>query len=355
MFPLILSLFFNLAFANLFSGTSFKSIPVAVVDNAEYRNETAFQSALNAEDDRVSGSDKLFHVSLMSQEDAAKSLKDGKVEGYIFFDNGVHVAVKDSDTDQTIIKEFVDSYLQMSSSCKTIISKNPAAAKYFSKLATADYIKAKTTPSTNTDGNAAYYYGLIAMAVMFGSFWGKREVQDIQADLSPIGARINLSPVNKLKAFITSCSASVTVEFFCLVILIIFLKYALGVGFGNQTVYIVALCFIGSIAGISFGAFITAVVKGSENLKHAVMLGLNLLLSCLAGMVSTTIKFTIAHKAPILAYINPASLISDAMYSLNFYSSHTRFFINLSALVTLSVVFTMIVYFVLRRQKYASL
>ena len=91
LFPLVLSLFFNLAFSNLFNGTSFRSIPLAVVDNAEYRSEQAFQAALKAEDDGGdSSSDKLFRVSLMTQEDAAKSLSDGRVEGYILFDSGAH-------------------------------------------------------------------------------------------------------------------------------------------------------------------------------------------------------------------------------------------------------------------------
>lgn len=356
LFPLVLSLFFNLAFSNLFNGSSFKSIPVAVVDNAEYRNEKAFQNALDAESDSSgASSDKLFHVSVMSEDDAKSSLDNASVEGYILFDNGAHVVVKSSDTDQTIIKEFVDSYLEASSAGKTILSKNPNAAKELLSFSSKDYVNAKTIPNAASDGNSAYYFGLIAMAVMFGSYWGKKEIEDIQADMSQVAARINLSPVHKLKAFCYSCCASITVEFFCLLILIAFLTLVLGLDFGNQTSYIILLCFVGSIAGVSFGAFITAVIKGSAQMKHALMLALNLLLSCLAGLMSTTIKYTIAHTLPVLSYINPANLIADALYSLQYYSSYTRFLLNIGLLAGVSVVFMIGVYLTLRRQKYASL
>ncbi len=356
LFPIVLALFFNMAFSNLSSGKSFKSIPVAVVNNAEYLSSTSFKQALNSvSDDNEASTDKLFHVSLESKEQAADDLNNGKVDGYILFDNGAHVVVKASDTQQTIIKDFVDSYLQIASAYDSVLSKNPAAAQSLISYATKDFITENTSTETPDDDMSAYYFALIAMAVMFGGFWGKEEVEDIQADSSNVGARMNLAPVHKLKAFVYSFCAAVTIEFCCLLVLFVFLTAVLGLNFGSQTGYIIAVCFFGSITGVSFGAFIAVIIKGEPHLKGSIMVAVNLLTSCLAGLMSLNVKYIVTHDLPFMAYINPANLISDALYSLNYYSTYTRFYINMACLCGMSILFIMTVYLVIRRQKYASI
>jgi ABC-2 type transport system permease protein len=356
LFPVVLALFFNMAFSNLAKGEVFKSIPVAVVNNTEYQSSTSFKEALKSvSDDNEASTDKLFHVTVESKEQAADDLKNNKVDGYILFENGAHVVVKSSDTDQTIIKEFVDSYLQTASAYSSVLSKNPSAAKSIMSTKTQDFIAEKTAGKSTADDTTAYYFALIAMAVMFGGFWGKEEVENIQADSSFVGARINLAPVHKLKAFVYSFCAAVTVDFCCLLALFAFLTLVLGLDFGNQTGYILAVCFFGSITGVSFGAFIAVMLKGSSHLKGSIMVAINLLTSCLAGLMSLDVKYLVTSKFPVMAYINPANLISDALYSLNYYSTYTRFYTNIACLCGLSIVYIMTVYLVIRRQKYASI
>ncbi|MDR3643540.1 MAG: ABC transporter permease, partial [Clostridia bacterium] len=45
-FPILLSTLFGMAFQNINKGVAFTKIPIAVVDNAEFKKETAFQTAL---------------------------------------------------------------------------------------------------------------------------------------------------------------------------------------------------------------------------------------------------------------------------------------------------------------------
>lgn len=357
LFPIVLSVFFNMAFANLMKGDSFKSIDVAVVDNEEYQNNSSFKEALNSvSDSNPASTDKLFRVRLESKEKAADDLYKGDVDGYIYLENNnAQVIVKESNTNQTIIKEFVDSYLQTASSYSTIISQNPSAAKNIASYSTKDFISNDVTTNTPKDDTSAYYYALIAMAVLFGGMWGKEEVEHIQADSSFVGTRMNLAPVHKLKAFISSFCASVTIDFACLIILFVFLTYVLKINFGDKSNFIVLLCFFGSITGVSFGAFISAVVKGSPHLKNTIIVAVNLLASCLAGLMSLNLKYIVTSKLPFMAYVNPANLISDALYSLNYYSTYTRFYTNIACMIGMSIIFIFAVYLVLRRQKYASI
>ncbi|MEI6101566.1 MAG: hypothetical protein WCP73_06985 [Eubacteriales bacterium] len=80
-----------------------------------------------------------------------------------------------------------------------------------------------------------------------------------------------------------------------------------------------------------------------------------MLCSILAGLMSQSIKLSITQAAPILAYINPANVISDAFYSLYYYTNHDRFFLSIAILFIMSGVFYLIVYLITRRQKYASI
>jgi len=356
LYPLVLATLFGLAFANLSGSANFAGIPIAVVDNAEYRGEKAFRDALaSVSDENGSSSGKLFHITLATRSQAEDSLKNNGIKGYILFENGAHVVVKDSGIGQTILKEFMDSYLQTGSAYASIIQKNPDAARVIGYDGKKTYLKSAAPGKAAPNTTVVYFYALIAMASLFGGFWGKKEVDDIQADLTPQGARLNLAPVHKMKAFGYSLCAAVSIHFISLLLLVAYLCVALKVDFGGQLGFVLVTCFFGSTMGVSFGALIGALVKGNGHIKIAVMISVSMFLSFLAGLMNINIKYTVTHAAPALAYINPANLISDAFYSLYYYSSHTRLFINLGLLLGFSIVFYLVVYFVTRRQKYASL
>ena len=61
LFPLALGIFFNLAFSGIGKGETFQTIPVAVVDNEEYRNDTVFQTILQEVSSRI----PLFHLHVV--------------------------------------------------------------------------------------------------------------------------------------------------------------------------------------------------------------------------------------------------------------------------------------------------
>ena len=107
--------------------------------------------------------------------------------------------------------------------------------------------------------------------------------------------------------------------------------------------------------GVTFGAMVAALIKTSEGVRMGIMISVSLLLSALAGMVYPGLKYIVTEAVPIMAYINPANLISDAFYALFYYGVGPRFYLNNGLLLAFSIVFTLVVYLVTRRQKYASL
>ncbi len=353
-FPILLSVFFSLAFANLYTAETFKQIPIAVVDNEAYQADTVFRSVLKA---ASTGEDAMFSVTAASLDKARELLASGAVAGYVDVQGGLHAAVAASGLNETVLKSFLDGYLQMSHTAETLLKQNPAAA--FSGL--IGDLNAQRTYTKPLEGIPepetllAYFYALLAMTCMYGSFFGAQEVMDIQANLSAQGARVSVAPVHKLKVFLAGLSAGMLIQYCEMLILIAFLRFALHVDFGSQTGYVLLLSFVGSVMGITFGAAVAAVGRKSEGVTTGILISVSMVLSFFAGLMFVEMKYIVAKAFPPAAYINPAALVADGFYALYYYADHGRFFMNIGLLAAFSVLFCGLIYRAIRRRKYASL
>jgi len=150
-------------------------------------------------------------------------------------------------------------------------------------------------------------------------------------------------------------SASVLIHLAEMFILLLFLRYVLRVDFGSKSVYVVITTITGSLTGLSFGAFISALVKKSEGIKIAILVGGTMTGSFLSGMMYLEMKYIVSQHVPLLAYINPVNLLTDAFYSLYYYDTMSRYLLNIGILGFFIVLFCACTYFIIRRRKYASL
>jgi len=351
MFPILLAILFNLAFSNIYSTEKFIKVNVALVQNDALTANPAFSDALSKMDD-------LFVVSQTTLEEADALLKENQIDGYIIFDPELKLMVNRSGLNQTIIRGFLDDFLQSSATLMTVISENPAAlesgtiAGVYSRT---DYLSAVSASKSSPDTTVHFFYTLIAMTCLYGGFLGVNEVIAIQANLSDVGARINTAPTNKLTVFLSSMLAATTIQLAELLLLLAFIVGVLGISFGDQLGYIALACVIGSLTGVTFGTFIAAIVKKSEGIITGILIGSTMTMCFLAGMMSADIKYLVATKMPILGYLNPANLITNSFYALYYYNTPTQFFINILLLCGFTLLFSATTYFILRRQTYASL
>lgn len=358
LYPLLLAALFGMAFSNLGNADNFTSIPIAVVNNAQYQDSAGFQSALQLVSDENSAStNKLFHIRLESKEEADADLQNNNIKGYILLDNGTNLIVKESDIAQSIIKQFLDTYLQTASAYQTIVQANPAAAAHLAAPSSQSYISELAPGDRFPTATESFisFYGLIGMTCLFGGFWGRKQISDNQADLTPQGARVNMAPIHKLKSLGYSLLAAILIQFIALMALLAFLAFVIGIDFGNQTGNILLTCLAGSMVGVAFGALIGAATKKNDHVKTILLISVSMLCSFLTGMMAANVKSAILQNAPILAYLNPANVISDAFYSLYYYSSPDRFYLSIAILFGMAGIFYLIVYLITRRQRYASI
>lgn len=360
LFPIVLATLFNMAFSNLSKAETFSEIKVGIVNNEEYKRNTDFIKAIDSvsSSDKAAGKINLFDITYTSKEEADRLLADSKIEGYIDFDNGMKLVVKESGINQTIIKSFLDDFNQTASTIVTIIGKNPSAVQngLLSSVSNrTDYLKEAAVSKSSPDTVVNYFYTLIAMACLYGSFMGLKEITALQANLSAQGARVNMAPTHKMKVFMASMAAATTIQLADIFILLGYLALVLKISFGNQLGYIALTCLIGTITGVTFGTCISSMNKKSEGLKVGILIGTSMIMSFLSGMMYDKMKYIVTTKVPILGYLNPANLITDCFYTLYYYDTHTQFFMDIALLCGFSVVFSIITYLALRRQRYASL
>lgn len=354
IFPLLLAIFFHMALSNLNNWEIFNAIDIAVADDANYQNDEYFKTALN---EASRGNDRLFNLIITSRDKAEQLLNENAIAGYIVVGNPIKLVVNKSGMNQSIIKSFIDSYMQTVSSVNSILLENPAGQKeLLSSLGERrHYVEEVSATNAEPNNILLYYYTLIAMTCMYGCYFGMREITDIQADISPVAARVNIAPVHKLKVFIYNTCASLLIHLTEIFVLLIFLRFVLNVDFGPKTGYVVLTSVLGSITGISFGAFVSAIVKKSEGIKIAILMSLSMTGCFLAGMMYQNMKYIIARNAPVLSYLNPVNLLTDAFYSLYYYDTFSRYVINMVCLCAFIAVFCLGTYFIIRRRRYASL
>lgn len=354
VFPLLLAVFFNMALSNVNSGEIFKAINIAVVDDVNYQSNQYFKTALN---EASQGDDKLFNLKVTSKDNADQLLNNNSIAGYIVVETPIKLVVNKSGFNQNIIKSFIDNYLQTVSAVDSILLANPKVQQeLLSNLGERQqYVTEISGTSAEPNNILNIFYTLIAMACFYGGFLGMRDVTDIQADISPLAARINVAPVHKLKTFISSVSTSLLIHLSEMLLLLIFLRFVLQVDFGSKVGCVLLTTVIGSVAGVFSGAFISALVKKSEGMKVAILIGVTMVGCFLAGMMYQNMKYVVAQKVPVLSYLNPVNLLTDAFYSLYYYDTLSRYALNIGILCVFIVIFCIGTYITIRRRKYANL
>lgn len=357
VFPILLSVFFQMTLGNITKAEAFNQIEIAVVDDDEFKKETDFKEVLSSISSDGKNNKKMFDITYTNVKNAKNLLKDGDVQGYIYVENGIQLVVKNLGLSQTIIKSFLDNYKQSISTINTVLGENPDALKNVLEDISErnEHLKAVTAGKSNPDTSVHYFYTIIGMACLYGGFLGIKEVLAVQANQSSQGARVSVAPTHKLKVFIVSIFAAITIQLIAVFILLLFLKFILKVDFGNQLTYIVLTCIGGTFTGVTFGTMISAVVKKGEGVKIGILIGGTMTMSVLSGMMFAGMKTLFTRNIPILAYINPANLISDSFYALYFYNDYNHYYVNLSFLIGFAILFGLITFAVMRRQKYASI
>lgn len=325
IYPLILAGFFYLAFSGMMN-IELENINVGI----EEGNRIEF----------ILEEIEIFNVYKVNESQAEEKLKDDEIKGFI--DKDLNLMVKESGIEQTIIKEVVEQIKQME-------SLNRPIENYDFEV---DYIV-----NRNQEANilVIIFYSLIAMVSTYGVFAGITVVNLIQANLSNIGARLNITPLEKHKFLLAGAIVGLALNLLANGVLLIFIKYILKLQLFNEFKYTSIFIILGNLFGTALGILIGASNRKSENVKIIIGIAITLFLSFLSGLMGPNIKVILDKKIPIIGRINPISIISNNLYRINLLESTKSAHEGIILLSLYSILLIFSSYLFLRRRDYDSI
>lgn len=355
LFPIMLGTLFHFAFSSIIETTeSFSEIPVAIVTLAENETSDAF---IEMTRQLAEGDEALIVPQYTDEAQAEELLSNGDIDGIFYVNDEIRLVVATKGINSSILKTISDSYLQIFSTVSNIAQTRPDMINEVIEKISGDInINQEIALSRGeTDTFLNYFYSLIAMQCLFGSFMGLHRVINIQASLSPLAARRNVTPTRKMVMVLVDFAASVCIQFILLLVVLAYLVFVLQVNFGEQWGFVILTGFVGCILGVSFGTLVGSTLKANPRTTEGILVCFSLLLCFLSGLMMQNIKNIIENSVPIINRINPAALLTDAFYCLTVYDNYTRYTRNMISLLIISAIFCTISILMLRRKKYASL
>ena len=139
------------------------------------------------------------------------------------------------------------------------------------------------------------------------------------------------------------------------VLLLIFIKYILNINLLTELKYSLIFIILGNIFGVALGIFIGISNKKSTNTKVLLSLMITLFSSFISGMMSPDVKVLVDKNMPLLARLNPMSIMTNNLYRINLLGITEGVREGIIALSIYSLILIGISYIFLRRRTYDSI
>lgn len=355
LFPLLLATFFQAAFGNL-DGT-IDTIQTAAVEKSDSEDAKMFGEFL---EEFADTQDDLIHVRIMSQKEADKKLEKGTIKGIFYIDEEPRLEVADSGIEESVLQTILSTYTGKQSVIKTLLKEKPEQVESYlaslsEKTSTQSHVAHVSLGGKTEDGMIQYYFALVAMACLFAANLGKEVVVKLQANISSIAARRCAGATNKMKMILADLFTVGALSIFSILILFTYLIGILGMDFGDDYGKLLLVGVFGCFIGLSIGVFVGSVGKWGEGLKDGIINAITLGSSFLSGLMLGGIKGLIEENCPIINRVNPASLITDALYSIAVYPDADRFGTDIMIMGVMAVVCLVGSFLILRRVRYDSI
>ncbi len=374
-FPIILGTFFHMAFSDIEKNEKLDVINIAIVEDDTHKVNNIYKASFASLSDKNS-KNRLFDVEYTSLKKAEQLLEDSKISGYlVFLEDVAKIFVSTNGINETIFKFVVDEIAQTETIMHNIfdtkineyaLSLEPHELEKLNSLYDDIYKEVLKMRENSTDSiqdvssnNLSYtmieFYTLIAMSCLYGGILSMIAINKNLPNMGSNGKRIAISPTQKFKLIFSSLLASFITQLIGVLLLFLYTIFILHVDYGSHIFYVILQAIVGSFAGLSLGLFVACVFKVSEGTKTGIVLSITMLGCFFSGMMGITMKYIIDKNLPIINIINPVNMITDGLYSLYYYDTMDRFYLNFVHLLLFSFIMIGFALVELRRQKYDSI
>lgn len=354
IFPFILTTVMYFSIGQM-EESDFETVNVAVV--AENAGGSEAEEAFLTWLEMMEESSDMIHIEQMEEDEALDRLEKGQIDGIFYNGETPALTVGRNGLPESILQIVLENYIEGRKTLEDVAAVSPEKLKD-AVSAMEDYtdsIEQVTLGGKTTNGNVQFFYALLGMACLYGCFIGYGSAMELQAYLTPLAARRCAGPSNRLHVILSETLVSFVLHFVNMMILLAYMKYVLRLEFSGSYAEMLPALFLGSMIGVTMGMFITSIGKMGEGMKVGVMVGVSMAMSFCAGLMNADIKNIIDRSAPLLNRINPAALISDALYCINVYDAPARYAQDILILGVMCVLLTGGTYLIIRRERYGSI
>lgn len=353
-FSFILGTLFYMAFNNMYSDLN--TIQTALVIEDDSPEGVALKTVLTMISD---SEDSLIAVEEMSKEEAEKKLRKEEIVGVFFAGKETRLIIKENGVEQSVLQAILEHFQSRVAFITNVGKEHPEklmdVGMSIMKNASATYVEETALGNEKPNSFLQYYFALIAMTCLFGSYMGMDVAMQLQANVGAVGARRCVSSTSKMKMLISDICTICVTEFIVNILLLCYLKYALKVEIGNNWGKILPIVLLGTIVGIAIGVLIGSIQKFGIGAKVGILTAVGLFSSFLSGLMVGGIKGVLEEHCPIVNRINPASVITDAFYSITMYPDEARYSRDILTLGILAAVLFAVTLMKVRRVRYDSI
>lgn len=368
-FPIIMATFFNLAFSNIENSEKLSMIDIAIVENEDFKNNKILKESFKTLSDEEN-KDRLFSLKYVEESKAKELLENDEITGYLKLEeNKPKVVIKTNGINATILKYVTEEITKTSKIVEDLANNKIVEEsrqgntqidyekiyKETLEIAMKDDVNLKNISNANLSYTMIEFYTLIAMTCLYGGILAMTAISNSLANMGNVGKRTAVAPISKGKLILSSVFASYITELIGITLLFIYTIFVLKVDYGTNLPLIVVLTLVGSLAGLSLGIVVATTLKTNENTKTGILIAVTMFGCFLSGMMGITMKYIVDKNLPIINRLNPASMITDGLYSLYYYDTFSRYYTNVISLLIFSTIMIGISMIQLRKQKFETL
>ena len=205
-FPLILATLFHFTLGGTMGRHAMEDVQAAFVtdQSADPQEEEAFLEYLKSFDG------DWFQILSMSEEEAREALKNDEILGIFYGGEEKKLVIGEDSTYTSILSQTLDIYEKNEHMLAQIAEEHPenlpAAIEAVSDW--GSYTETVTFQGDSLDSVQNYFFALIAMTCLYGSFMGMYNTVGVQANTSDLGARLAAGCVKRYKTITASLLSS---------------------------------------------------------------------------------------------------------------------------------------------------
>lgn len=354
IFSFILGTLMYMAFGNM--STMPDAVQVALVMEDEGTEAVMLKTVLHM----MGGvDDGLIRVEDMSREEAEKKLKKDEISGIFFAGKEAELLVAENGVEQSVLQAILEQFQSRVNFISDVSREKPEKLKdavaSIMRNAGAVYVEESSLGGEKPDAFIQYFFAVIAMTCLFGAYLGMDIATQLQGNVKAVGARRMVSSTGKLKMFLCDVGTVFATDFAATVLLVCYLRFILKLEIGDDWPRMLLIVFVGCLTGVALGVWIGSLSGISAGVKEGILTAAGLVSSFLSGLMIGGIKGLLEKFCPIVNRLNPASLITDAFFSITMFPDNARFIRDVVTLTAVALIFFVAAFIKMRRVRYDSI